>query len=287
MANHSTVPKYCSATSLQYAKTLIKNPPQVWNQKKNSNESKFYEHLVASWGCTMSNLVFTGDGWMSTPERRDNNSKKIPDWSVHKLYFNKKGQRGAKPHMLGEYKSAKGDRFEKALAQTVHEFAETMDEVGLATGQYEVYIVVQRGTKIGFFEYHNDISFWDGDIPTFRNCTSLTQDYEVDGIMTTVLEDKPDDMEPLYYDTKYLKKLQDKDEQAIREEAAEYEEPCVLDLDKHEDQINFLYHHILNNEPRTSAATPENSQNEESILYKNMHLHNRRISYQAEESSSD
>lgn len=86
------------------------------------------------------------------------------------------------------------------------EFAATMDEVGLSTGdrhQFEVYIVIIKGTKIGFFEYHNDQDeLDDNNIPHLRGCTSLTQDYEIRGRMATVLENKPDGMEPLYHNTR-------------------------------------------------------------------------------------
>lgn len=56
------------------------------------------------------------------------------------------------PYLVMELKSRTGDRFEDALYQVVEEIAETMES------SIEAYVVVQRGTKIAFFEYHNDIS---------------------------------------------------------------------------------------------------------------------------------
>lgn len=279
MANPSTITNSCSSASLQYAKTLIKTPPIIRNEK-NKKERKYYEHYVASWGCTISNLVFTGQEWISTPERRDDYSGRKPDWSVYKMFTTKDNKQGAKPHVLTEYKSVKGDRFEKALDQTVDDYAETMDAAGQQSGVYDVFIVIIKGTKIGFFEYHNDTDLDVYGIPNFKSCTYLTQDYEINGIMTCVLDSKPDGMEPLYYNTNRLKKgkLKNNKQQKIRDEAARYKELCVLDMDKHQDQINFLYHHMLNNEPISYSG------DEISVTFSGMHLGNSNIcSYYSEE----
>lgn len=54
-----------------------------------------------------------------------------------------------------ELKSSTGDRFEEVVVRLVDEVEETMEE------QIEVYVAVQRGTKTGFLEHHNDVSNLD------------------------------------------------------------------------------------------------------------------------------
>jgi len=99
----------------------------------------------------------------------DRNSRKRPDIVVEEL--DPKGTKSSL-RLLMELKSSKGDRFEDALDQVVNEIEETLQS------QMEVYVVVQRGTKIGFFEYHNDVSNLDEEgISHFKGCVSLTQDY--------------------------------------------------------------------------------------------------------------
>ena len=51
-----------------------------------------------------------------------------------------------------------GDRFGKALNQTVKYIASTIDRKGNEDedkSAFEVFIIVQRGLDIGFFEYFN------------------------------------------------------------------------------------------------------------------------------------
>ena len=82
----------------------------------------------------------------------------------------------------------------------MHEIAETMED------SIETYVVVQRGTNIGFFEYHKYISNLDDKkIHHFKGCVSLTQSYPVDEIEQFVINQVPKDLDPLYYDSEKLR----------------------------------------------------------------------------------
>lgn len=199
-----------------------------------------YEHHVGSWAFTMVSSVFNGPQWILTGEKIDANSKKRPDIVIEKMNSQ---NTDAYPYFLMELKSSDGDRLEDALAQTVQDIEETMENT------IEAYIVVQRGTKIGFFEYHNDISNLDEEgIPHFRGCVSLTQTYTIEGVDTPVINVVPNNLDHLYHNYSRLRKQTD-----TREDAALYNIPCVFDLDKHETEINFLFHHMANIEPRSSV----------------------------------
>jgi hypothetical protein len=125
--------------SLQFAKERIKNPPEVL--MKNHLVPTPYEHHVGSWAFTMVSSVFNGAQWILTGEKIDANSKKRPDIVIEKMNSQ---NTDAYPYFLMELKSSDGDRLEDALAQTVQDIEETMENT------IEAYIVVQRGTKIGF-----------------------------------------------------------------------------------------------------------------------------------------
>ena len=224
-----TVPDYCSTASLQYAKHRILNPP----------DEKPYEHHVGSWACTMLGMVFEEAEWIITPEKVDQYSKKRPDLVVEKVLSNTQSSH----YLFMELKASNGDRFEDALAQVVKEIAETLED------SIEAYIVVQRGTKIGFFEYHNDVSNLDEeDIPHFKGCISLTQKYSIQNNPTSIMDHLPNDLEPLFHDSKHLKKNTD-----TRAEAKDYEQKCVFDLEKHEKEINTLFFHMKTTSPRSSV----------------------------------
>jgi hypothetical protein len=233
------VPNYCDQSSLLFAKKRINNPPTVQN-KNGLLVSTPYEHHVGSWAFTMVSSVFRGPKWIITAEKIDTNSKKRPDIVVEKLNST---DTESEHYLFMELKAKDGDRFEDALAQVVFEIAETMEDT------IEAYVVVQRGTKIAFFEYHNDVDNLDEEgIYHFKGCVSLTQSYDIRGVNTPVLKDIPNDLDYLYHDNSRLK-----NQTEIRAEAASYNTPCVFDLDKHGQEINFLFHHMANHKPRSSV----------------------------------
>lgn len=202
-------------------------------------------------------MVFYGENWVVTPERRDPSSNKKPDLIVEKV--TSKTKEVPELYLLMELKAVKGDGLEKALAQTVNPdvLAETLEEMSSQTGKYELYVVVQRGTKIAFFEYHSDIDSMEEEmgIANFRGCISLTQNYKTAG---KVLQDKPNDLEPLFeYFPRMKEQLKKPEDQEIRNDAKKYTERCVFDLEKHEKYINFLFHHMANKEPRSWLSARE------------------------------
>lgn len=230
-------PSYTSFLALQAAKQRIINPPEVLHQ--GVLEPRPYEHHVGTWACTMLKQVFNSGNWAITPEKADQYSKKKPDLFVEEIVDNK-----FRPHLMMELKSNdKKIRFEDALHQVVKEIQETMEEV------IECFVIVQCGTRIGFFEYHNDQTNLDEeDIPHLRGCVSLTQSYMIQGRQTTIMTNKPNDLLPIFHNYEKLRKSTD-----VRKEAKEYKEKCVFDLEKHENYIYILFHHIARSAPRSSV----------------------------------
>lgn len=143
-----------------------------------------------------------------------------------------------------ELKSLGGDRLEDALHQTTSELHTWMDNTIL-----DVYIVIQRGTKMAFFEFHSNSNDVEEVCPSVFGCTSLTQSFLIDSKEQTIMANLADNLEQLYHNTDKLKNT-NQEKKELREKAGNYKVPCVFDLDLHENEINFLFHHMAHNPPR-------------------------------------
>lgn len=289
-----------SATpKMQYLLELIKSPELDNDMKR---KEIFYEHRVASWGVTMANKAFSGDQWIFTPEKlnpmlragadasadagtyvdadaradagtyaevntgpgthKDNDDedpifKKKPDYTVEE-FITADGKKTTVPVLIMEFKSRTGDRFEKALKQTVFGLSSYMDD----KESIDVYIVIIRHTKIGFFEFHGNTEDVGSTVESLWGCTSLTQPLILDKRKEIIMQNVPNDLLPVYYD---LEKL--KTESKTRRQAREYTIPCVFDLERHGQQIDFLFHYMSTHKPRAGPDfhdLPSDNDNEDS-----------------------
>lgn len=227
---------YLSSPVLQKAKEEIENP----------SHKTHYEHHVGTWIGTLLKNVFTGDPWAITSEKADNHSKKRPDFVIDKLENN-----NLYMHLVCEIKKHKGDRMENALNQAISGLIQTMDETGnQRDNMFELYVIVQRGVNIGFFEYHNDVSNLEEEgIKNFRGCVSLTQD-QTNG--TAIIPDTTHGLKRLMFDDGNLRSTND-EEKRLRNEAKGYNIPCIFNLNLHAYEIDSMMTHILKNPPRSSC----------------------------------
>jgi len=220
-----------------------KNPPLGFNRNDEPVYIK-YEHHTATWACTKLKEIFQDEKWAITPEQRDPATKKKPDLVVEEAIQDST----FKLHLAMELKK-EGERLEDALDQLCDALLETVDMKGnMNEDQFEIYAVVQAGLDIGFFEYHSDESNLDEEgIPHFRGCVSLTQDYAINGRMTRVLHNKPNDLKNLFHNFQYLRL-----ETPIRKSANEYKIPCIFNIEKHQKEVHFLFQHMEKNPARSS-----------------------------------
>lgn len=94
------------------------------------------------------------------------------------------------PYFFMELKSEKGDRFEKALHQTVAKFQPRFDQELTLND----YVVVQRGTKIAFFDYHNNSDEVRQVTQSVFGCTSLTQPFLLEQQKVVPMPNPPNDL---------------------------------------------------------------------------------------------
>lgn len=211
---------------------------------------KPYEWHVAAWATTMLKKVFSADEWVMIPERRNEHTQKRPDLVIEQFIT---------PYLLYELKSSKGDRFEDALYQTIDGIHKWVD----ATANASIYIIIQRGCKIAFFEYHSNSDDFEGHkVPMIKNCVSLTQPLWDGENYTRPLNFIPKDVLPLYHNYVHIK---DKDFTEKRKVAKNYKKRCVFDIRKHQKEINLLFHHILNKGPRVGPSDEDNSDHSKDI----------------------
>lgn len=225
------------------------------------------EHHVGTWMGTVLKKVFADEKWAITPEQTDNSTKRRPDFVIEWV----KGG-NLVPHCYVELKKVGGERFEAALQQTIKSLAETVEDLGYvpasfsqdsassssyqdsaSSTQTEVFVVVMRGFHIGFFEYHLDADELDDrDIHNFNGCVSLTQP-SVSG-KEIIPGRLPLSVKKVYFDAEKLRGVNDAEVQQFREDASEYQTPCVFDIreKEHEKWINGYLHHIATKKARSS-----------------------------------
>ena len=234
---------YLSSPIFRLLEQRVMNPPS----------GKPKEHHVGSWLATLLKQVFSADIWAITPEKSDDTTNKKPDFVIEKLEGNELHY-----HLICEVKrQGSNDRMEDALHQTVEHIAVTMDE----NKYYEVFVIIQRGVDIGFFEYHNDRSnlrtgHKKTDTRHFEGCVSLTQDTHT-GLAVVSLATAPPGIKPLFHDEQKLHKIN-----RTRKRAKKYKYDCIFNIINHRDEINKMLHHISCNIPRPSYLENEDSGSE-------------------------
>lgn len=174
-----------------------------------------FEHQVGSFAFTMLKHVFNDPKWVITPEMFDSLSGKNPDITIEEPMDDR-----LVIHAAYRLKKHEGGRFEDAVHQTVKGIIETVDRKGNQTGSFDVFLIVQQGLEIAFFEYHNDRTNLDGEeIQHFMGCTSLTQEYN----SNPAVVQPTGNVKNLFHNFNRLR-----NQSPVRKEAAPYNIPCVF-----------------------------------------------------------
>lgn len=233
---------YTPSLALRNAIDRIKNPPLVLT--KNKIVYTKFEHHAATWACTKLKEIFQDERWAITPEQKDPMTGKKPDLVVEEAF-----QGSILVLHIGMELKKEDERLEDALVQLRDALLETVDRKGNTNNsRFEIFAVVQAGLDIGFFEFHSDQDNLDEEgIPHFRGCVSLTQDYAINGTMTSVLPNKPNDLENLFYNFQNLRI-----DTEVRRDASKYLVPCIFNIERHQEEVHFLFQHMEKHSPRSS-----------------------------------
>lgn len=232
------VPQFSRQKVLQLAEERIEASENAKNES--------YEYYVGAWTCSMLARHFQED-FLITPEMFNRQTNKKPDFTIEKYDETTKK---LVLHTVVEIKKARGDYLEKALEQVIEAIQFTGDEID----QHETFVVIQRGLKIGFFEfftfYHDDLN--KRDIDHFRGCVPLlfynkhmTEDEAPHPGIQKMRDNIPEGVERLL--TRQTKEVPSE----LLDDADSLQTPCIFDLKKHKDEIDLLFHHMATSKYRS------------------------------------
>ncbi len=241
----SQIPRYSHERALLLAEERISQPSAT--EKKDFKPTP-YEYHVGTWACTMLCKHFADD-FLITPEMFVKGTSKKPDFTIEK-YCEEEPDK-SKYHAVYELKKLDGGYFDKALGQAVSAINQLCDYTN-EKGWIEMFVIVQRGMEIGFFEYLSYTSMMDeSDITHFKGCVPLTYHHEdlsgnvgAESALEQFIASLPDTVMPLLYGHPGRKST---DSTA---EADEIDTPCVFNLETHKYEIDFLFHYIATQSPR-------------------------------------
>jgi hypothetical protein len=241
----SKIPRYSSERALLLAEERINHPSETG---KKHFKTTSYEYLVGTWACTMLSKHFSDD-FLITPEMFVIGTNKKPDFVIEK--FCEEEEDRSKLHAVYVLKKKGGDYFDRALVQAANAITQLCD---FNEGWIETFVIVQRGMEIGFFEFLSYTSMMEqAGITHFKSCVPLTCLHEkllfgYDGAKSEIEQFSaglPNTVMPLIYGHPGRKST---DSMA---EADEIDTPCVFNLEIHKYEIEFVFHYIATQSPRS------------------------------------
>ena len=141
-----------TSLTLQGALERIKIPPVVLNEKKELIHTE-YEYNISTWACTKLKEVFSDGDWTITPEQRDPNTRKKPDFTMEKATQAIPIQSIPGPSVIFKLGLAMdlkkhGQRIEEALVQFYDSLEETVDTKGNThKDEFQIFAVMQSGLE--------------------------------------------------------------------------------------------------------------------------------------------
>lgn len=239
--------------TLKLARERIEQP-----SLSRTNQPIPYEHHVGTWAMTMVIRHFQ-DLYLVTPEKHDSNTNKKPDITIE--IYDPEEPDYSRVHAVYELKKKEGDVFEKILDQLKTAIYESAD----IDQNFEIFALAQRGMEIGFFEYFSYGNLLDGDdiddddvIENFRCFVPITlknnrlvcqspEDEEsrekVDNLLENMSTEKKGKMKHLVDRTVRGGNIFTKEAQKVKTQ-------CVFNLNRHEEEIDFLFNHLATTLPR-------------------------------------
>jgi hypothetical protein len=184
--------------------------PALLDLQKCLRESES-DYEVFTWGATLLKKIFSGDEWLITPGKRYDKPIVHPDFFVEKFIY------GVKIPWLIMMQKCSKKSMERTLRDALNHISITFED-----DSFEIYVIVQIGTEIGFFIYH-------------RHHTGTK------GCHPIVIFD--------YYDRKDIVSMSVKDNTQPMHLSVGDVLSCVFNLDIHRVEINCLFDFILKISP--------------------------------------
>ena len=209
-----------------------------------SNEKYPTIRPVATWACTKLAQTFQGKHWAITSKIHGDIVADATDFSVGRVQNGK-----INPYLAMEIRPNRIDcYFSSALHEAMHKVQKAMSK------KDKIFLVIQCGLRIGFFEYHNNKQkLYKDDFPNYHGCIPLTMDStNGGGRLNVILDRKPEGLLPILHHFKggrgrsngyYAANFGVNVGQGANV-------PCVFHLTNHEKEIDFLFHYMATEKPR-------------------------------------
>lgn len=209
------------------------------------------EHRTSSACLGLVRHYFPIDRYVVTPEQIQEFTNKKPDLSIEKYIEN---DSSFIPHCFVEVKSIIGKSINSIPDQLFETLFVAIDDFGSNTGNYSVFMLAMKGTKIAFYVYHSFASELDANgIINYKGFIPLN--YLIpEAEFLSYTGDTP--VREWAYET-YKNKLRDivTDPKILSDLGAlgtdKIDHPHILDLlnDKHKEHIHNMFEYFANESP--------------------------------------